>query len=245
MRHSKHAPLVTKAVDAAIAAIEIYNKPSFRYREEAFAILMINAWELLLKARILKENNNSIRSIEIWDVVPREPGKRGPPRKVPRKTRSGNNFTIGLARAGQIVRGYTKDGIDDICINNLELLTEVRDCAAHLHNKGRALQKLMQELGSAALKNFAWACSTWFDYDLSDYNFCIMPVAFDSPGGVLSTVFEDHEKGAAKRILGLISAKQDEFPFDPTQPFHVGVKIEMRFVRTVAAGAIMAIITLT
>src|SRR5208283_3351467 len=44
-----HTYLVEKAIDAAISAIEVYNKPRFRYREETFAILMLNAWELLLK----------------------------------------------------------------------------------------------------------------------------------------------------------------------------------------------------
>ena len=36
-----------------IAAIEVYNKPDFKYRDESFAILAINAWELLIKARWL------------------------------------------------------------------------------------------------------------------------------------------------------------------------------------------------
>ena len=44
------ADLATKSVQTAVAAIEIYNKPSFTYREEAFSLLMTNAWELLLKA---------------------------------------------------------------------------------------------------------------------------------------------------------------------------------------------------
>jgi hypothetical protein len=52
MRKPRYAQLVDKAIEAAISAIEIYNKPGFRYREETFAILMLNAWELLLKARI-------------------------------------------------------------------------------------------------------------------------------------------------------------------------------------------------
>jgi hypothetical protein len=43
--------LAHKSVLAAISAIEIYNKPHFLYREKAFALLMANAWELLLKAK--------------------------------------------------------------------------------------------------------------------------------------------------------------------------------------------------
>lgn len=58
MRKPRYMALVDKSIQACIAAIEIYNKPEFRYREEAFSILMLNAWELLLKARILKENKN-------------------------------------------------------------------------------------------------------------------------------------------------------------------------------------------
>lgn len=37
-----------RAEAAVLAAIELYNKPDFRYREEAFAILILNAWELIL-----------------------------------------------------------------------------------------------------------------------------------------------------------------------------------------------------
>ena len=52
MKPPKHKPFVEKSVGAALSAIEIYNKPDFKYREETFAILMINSWELLLKAKI-------------------------------------------------------------------------------------------------------------------------------------------------------------------------------------------------
>ena len=66
------------------------DKPGFRYREKSFAILMLNAWELLLKARIVKENRNGIKSIEIWE--PRQtksgaPTKRLIPGKTARATR--------------------------------------------------------------------------------------------------------------------------------------------------------------
>jgi len=33
-----------KAEAALLAAIEIYNKPTFLYREETFSILALNAW---------------------------------------------------------------------------------------------------------------------------------------------------------------------------------------------------------
>ena len=55
--------LIDKSIGSMLSAIEIYNKPDFKYREETFTILAINSWELLLKARILKLNNYRINSI--------------------------------------------------------------------------------------------------------------------------------------------------------------------------------------
>lgn len=55
-RKARCQHLLEKSVHAALSAIEIYNKPDFKYREESFYILMVNAWELLLKARILLYN---------------------------------------------------------------------------------------------------------------------------------------------------------------------------------------------
>ena len=46
--------LLDKSVGSMLSAIEIYNKPNFQYREDTFAILSVNAWELLLKAYICK-----------------------------------------------------------------------------------------------------------------------------------------------------------------------------------------------
>ncbi|MCI1753546.1 MAG: DUF3644 domain-containing protein [Flavobacteriales bacterium] len=52
--------LMEKSTHAALSAIEIYNKPDFKYREESFSILMVNAWELLLKAKIAMDNGERI-----------------------------------------------------------------------------------------------------------------------------------------------------------------------------------------
>lgn len=46
--------LLKSSKSAMISAIEIHNKPYFNYRYETCAILIINAWELLLKAYIYK-----------------------------------------------------------------------------------------------------------------------------------------------------------------------------------------------
>ncbi|MBU3654779.1 MAG: DUF3644 domain-containing protein [Alphaproteobacteria bacterium] len=62
-RKSRSNAILDKAVQAALSAIELYNKPSFLYREESFSILMTNAWELLLKAKLISQNKNNLNII--------------------------------------------------------------------------------------------------------------------------------------------------------------------------------------
>lgn len=46
--------LLEKSQEAFIMGIEIYNKPTIKYRVEGFAFFICNAWELLLKAYLIK-----------------------------------------------------------------------------------------------------------------------------------------------------------------------------------------------
>jgi len=57
--HGSYRHLLGNAKAAILAAIEIYNKPQFLYRDECFAILLLNAWELLLKA-VLSRKGKSV-----------------------------------------------------------------------------------------------------------------------------------------------------------------------------------------
>ena len=69
--------LLDRAVAATVAAIEIYNKPDFLYREESFSVMAINGWELLLKAKWPADNNNNIRSLYVREYKVNQDGKRG------------------------------------------------------------------------------------------------------------------------------------------------------------------------
>lgn len=46
--------LIEKSKEAFSLAIEIYNKPTIKYRVEGFAFFICNAWELMLKAYLIK-----------------------------------------------------------------------------------------------------------------------------------------------------------------------------------------------
>lgn len=50
--------LIDKAKEAFIMAVEIYNKPSIRYRLEGFSFFICNAWELMLKAYLIKKDGD-------------------------------------------------------------------------------------------------------------------------------------------------------------------------------------------
>lgn len=53
--------LLNKAKEAFILAVEIYNKPTIKYRVEGFAFFICNAWELMLKAHLINtKGENSI-----------------------------------------------------------------------------------------------------------------------------------------------------------------------------------------
>jgi hypothetical protein len=87
--------LLDRAVAATVAAIEIYNKPDFLYREEAFAVLAINGWELLLKAKWLADHGNKVSSLYVMEPRTKKDGTKSMKLQI-KETRSGNPFTHSL-----------------------------------------------------------------------------------------------------------------------------------------------------
>ena len=53
--------LLEKSKEAFIVGIELYNKPTIKYRVEGFSFFICNSWELMLKAHMIKTlGDNSI-----------------------------------------------------------------------------------------------------------------------------------------------------------------------------------------
>jgi hypothetical protein len=154
--------LVEKSLAAALAAIEIYNKPDFRYREESFVILLVNAWELLAKAKILKDARNRMSSLYIHD------GKNN--RRI-KRSRTGNPLTIELLGA------LRKLPVDDVVIENLSALIDIRDTAVHFYNDD-GVRYIVYTLGVAALRNYQALSKDWFKRSLTAYHFYILPIGF-------------------------------------------------------------------
>ena len=237
MRPPRYRVLVDKSLDACLAAIEIYNKPNFQYREEAFAILMLNAWELLLKARIVQHDRGSLRAIEVREARVNKDGSKSKlqQRKL---NRSGNTMTISLNRAAGLVQRYTTNGIDAVCLENLYLLQEIRDNAIHLYNVSPGLGKRIQEVGSAALKNFVAAAKRWFGVDVARYNFYLMPLSFHTPTEILESLRTENQPIAVRRIIDHIEQAERQNPPDGDSIFSVTMEIQLKFVRTAGQDAI-------
>jgi len=79
--------LIGRSLDAFTLALEVYNRPSMKNRVEAFTIMMVNAWELLLKAEVLKVDGyekmfyDGDKSISVADAIKRRLQEKDPVRK--------------------------------------------------------------------------------------------------------------------------------------------------------------------
>lgn len=237
MRPPRYRILVDKSLNACLAAIEIYNKPNFQYREEAFSILMLNAWELLLKARIVQHEGGSLRAIEVREARLNKDGRKSKlqQRKL---NRSGNTMTISLNRAAGLVQSYSSNGIDVLCVENLNLLQEIRDNAVHLYNVSPGLGKRIQEVGSAALKNFVAAAERWFGVDVTRYNFYLMPLSFHTPSEILESLRSEKQPKAVRRLLDHIEKAEIQNPADEDSIFSVTMEVQLKFIRTAGHDAI-------
>jgi hypothetical protein len=122
--------LLQKAEAALLSAIEVYNRPTFAYREETFAILGLNAWELLLKAELPSEHQNRMRCPHILGHHATKSG--GQSKKLfLKKNRSGAALTHGLWKVITELENKTAVRVDAAVKANLEALTEIRDNAVH------------------------------------------------------------------------------------------------------------------
>lgn len=96
--------MLEKSEEAFLLAIEIYNKPTIKYRLESFAFFMCNAWELLLKSYIVKKDG--ITNIYYKDKPDR---------------------TVSLSEC--IKKVFTND--KDPIRKNLEIIIDLRNTSTH------------------------------------------------------------------------------------------------------------------
>ncbi len=114
---------------------------------------------------------------------------------------------------------------------NIFALLEIRDNSVHFLNSSFELSKTIQELGTAALKNFVSVCKDWFPDEaiLQKYNFYLMPLAFVrdiTEADALPLSESDDDQG---RFLRYIKKEAVEASNDPKAKYAFALDIEIRF----------------
>lgn len=149
---------------AILAAIEIYNKPRIEYRDECFIILLMNAWELFLKATISKNR------LAIF-----YPKRRGEPYK-----------TFTLDDALRKAERFFPSTVPSLAVRrNLDLLSTYRDNAVHFYNQ-RGFGSLVYALAQTSIVNFKDLLRELFSQDLSDeINWSLLPLGISPPVDII------------------------------------------------------------
>lgn len=237
---SRSRLMLEKSIAAMLSAIEIYNKPDFKYREETFSVLCINSWELLLKAKLLNLASNKLASLYAMEYKTLKTGKKSSIKR-PKKNRSGNPLSINLFEALRIVTDEYGVKIDKAVNDNLVALTEIRDNSIHFVNDDLLLSLKIQELGSAALQNYLQLVSSWFGNSLSGYNFYLMPLSFfrsfdEAPGVALNS--------SEKKVLEYI--RKTEQSYDANEDvgdYNLTLRIDLRFQKVKSTSGLPVLVT--
>ena len=124
----RYSFILDHSLNMVLSAIEIYNKPDFTGRvSKSSPILLVAAWEALLKAKIVNDNRNRLTALYVRSPV-------RAPRAATRRTGSGHYLTIDIDAA-----------IAPLCLSpgpvaeNLRHLVSVRDAAIHLTAESKSL----------------------------------------------------------------------------------------------------------
>lgn len=145
--------LVDKSIEAFIMGLEIYNKPTIKYRIEGFSFFICNAWELMLKAHLINRDGNSSiyyqdnneRTISITDAI--------------KKIYSDKNTRIRL---------------------NLEKIIDLRNISTHYITEDYELK--YAPLFQSCVLNFITEISKFHDIDITKFvsqNFLTISASLD------------------------------------------------------------------
>jgi hypothetical protein len=131
--------MLEKSQEAFLLAIEIYNKPTIKYRLEGFSFFICNAWELLLKSYLVK--NMGISSIYYKDKP---------------------NRTIALTDCLRKIITNEKDPVR----RNLEIIIDLRNTSTHYIIK--EMEELYLPFLQANTLNYSQKIYDYFNIDISN-----------------------------------------------------------------------------
>lgn len=152
--------LLGNSISAMSAAIEIYNKPKMDYREECFIILLVNAWELLLKATLAKNHKRIY-----YD-----------------KKRNNPYRTLSISDTLEKCRAFFPKLIDyKATSTNLQLLIDYRDNCVHFYNSP-GFGVIVFALAQTCIVNYSDFVSEVFNKAVTDsITITLLPLSFAPP----------------------------------------------------------------
>ena len=107
-------------------------------------------------------------------------------------------------------------------------MIEYRNSSVHFYNSSRDFAKKLQEIGAASLENFVLLAKEWFDRDLSEFNFYLMPLSFvDLPTQTKAIVSNREERNFLNYVKDL-EAKADE----TDSKYFVTINMDVKFLRS-------------
>ena len=134
------------AREALLAAVEIYNKPQAEYREQTVAFLLVNAWEILAKARIVQQSKGKIEAIY----------------QRKRNSRHYKCNSDGEVLTIEIRGALNRSGLPEEVKSNINGLVKVRNQATHLGVLVPELKQSILEFSTAGVQNFVKIYAEWF-----------------------------------------------------------------------------------
>lgn len=200
--------LIGKSVDAYVLALETINRLSIKYRIESFAHLVCNAWELLLKARIVDSQGSR-------EAIYYKTARNAPKR------------TLSLRDALSKVIHNDSDPLR----RNLEMIAELRDESMHFVI-GEVPQDVLQ-LFQACVLNYHRKLAEWFGMSLSDrITVGMMTIVYDLSPGMIDLTSPAAKRRLGKDVaayLGRLQKKiQDEFgALGKVAEFSIGIEYKL------------------
>ena len=172
--------LLGNATAAVTAAIEIYNKPVFQYREECVVILLLNAWELALKALLSRNGQPVFRSD---------------------KQRTTLSWRDALSQA----KPYFPNDVPFLPVErNLDLLGTYRNDVVHFY-AADGFGVVVYALAQTSIKNLRDLMDGAFDLRLEDkLNWCLLPLGIRPPVDVATYIAGKSESKMTPEVRGFL-----------------------------------------
>lgn len=182
--------LVDNSLAAMLAAVEVYNKPQMTYRDEVTVMLVVNAWELALKAT-LRQARQSI-------FYPKKPGQRY------------LSISIDDALGRVSAQGLWPAGVDGAATTvNVKALTEYRDRAIHLYN-AQGLGSVIHPFLQQNVLNYRDFVLARFKKDLADsMTWQLLPLGATAPADAVQFMRADKSSTMVAEVEDFINELRD------------------------------------